>query len=347
MSAGVRPHFLAAATAGLRSRAAILAERSGLCRILRSASRSRPAGGLSIRACSRHAASPNMASSELALSKVTSEGCWSTIKGGEYVSSGVYKCSIRIDSTQTGAIAVGLAQRDSPIGDVVPGSPIVFLPYMWMPDHRMTFMQNLPTRDDPYGRPLRVGDRLDLTLDMAAGTLSISWYAAFARGRAAPRPRRRLTPRWLHQQWRGFRRGVQAAQRVPCARRLALQRWRPGHAFHLARHPAVWNQHRAHGPRRLRQRHRAAPRLPRLRPRLPQPQGRAQGSPHPRHPPLPLRRRVRLPAAHGRQVPGAVRRRRRPALRLPHQQHLLPRARDVRGPRLQGRAHPAQAESAF
>lgn len=128
-----------------------------------------------------------MASSELALSKVTAEGCWSTIKGGEYVSSGVYKCSIRIDNTQTGAIAIGLAQRDSPIGDVVPGSPIVFLPYMWMPDHRMTFMQNLPTRDDPYGRPLRAGDRLDLTLDMGAGTLSVTWYAARAwRGGGRP-----------------------------------------------------------------------------------------------------------------------------------------------------------------
>lgn len=131
-----------------------------------------------------------MSGADATLSKISAEGCWSTIKAGEYLSAGTHRYRIRIENTQTGAIAIGLAQRDSPIGDVVPGSPIVFLPYMWMPDHRMTFMQNLPTRDDPFGRPLRAGDVLDLLLDFGAGTLSVAWCVVPGRRSGGAVPRR-------------------------------------------------------------------------------------------------------------------------------------------------------------
>lgn len=96
------------------------------------------------------------------------------VRAAQYFSAGQLDCVIRVDSTRCGAISFGLCRPDTPLGDVVPGSPIVFLPYMWMPDHRMTFCENVPTRGDPYGRTIKTGDSVRMLVDLVSGIVSFS-----------------------------------------------------------------------------------------------------------------------------------------------------------------------------
>lgn len=132
-------------------------------------------GGSGTRAllCMQHAHNASSwAMAARTLHKSLAEGCWSTVIAAQGCSSGRLRWDVRVNSTRTGAVAFGLAPSAIPIVDVAPGSPVLFMPWMWMPDHQSTFTDNV--RSGGFGEPIASGDTLTFTLDTDARTLAVA-----------------------------------------------------------------------------------------------------------------------------------------------------------------------------